>query len=50
MNLRNAYRKISINGIELRAAGVNPYQKVELRTVPDKATNLAESASGIKAD
>lgn len=38
----NAYRKISIDGIELRVAGVDPYQKVELRMVPDKVTNLVE--------
>jgi hypothetical protein len=38
----NAYRKISIDGIELRVAGVDPYQKVELRMIPDKTANLAE--------
>lgn len=38
----NAYRRISIDGIELRVAGVDPYQRVELRMIPDKAANLAE--------
>lgn len=38
----NAYRKISIDGIELRVAGVDPHQRVELRIVPNRATNLAE--------
>jgi hypothetical protein len=37
-----AYRKISIDGIELRVAGVDPYEKVELRMVLDKIANLAE--------
>ncbi len=38
----NAYRKISIDGIELRVSGVDPYERVELRMVPDKATSLTE--------
>jgi len=38
----NAYRKISIDGIELRVAGVDPYQRVELRMVPNKTANLTE--------
>jgi hypothetical protein len=38
----NAYRKISIDGIELRVSGVDPYKRVELRMVPDKATSLTE--------
>lgn len=38
----NAYRKISIDGIELRVSGVDPYQRVELRMVPNKTTNLTE--------
>jgi len=40
--MANAYRKISIDGIELRVAGVDPYQPVELRMVPNKTTNLTE--------
>lgn len=38
----NAYRKISIDGIELRVSGVDPYEKVELRMVPDEDTGLTE--------
>ena len=38
----NAYRKISINGIELRVPGVDPYEKIDLRMVPDQETGLTE--------
>lgn len=38
----NAYRKVSLDGIELRVAGVDPYEKVELRMVPDEKTGLTE--------
>ncbi|HME44067.1 MAG TPA: hypothetical protein VKF36_13335 [Syntrophorhabdales bacterium] len=38
----NAYRKVSIDGIELRVAGADPYQKIELRMVPDHTTMLTE--------
>jgi hypothetical protein len=38
----NAYRKISINDIEFRVPGVDPYQKVDLRMVPDPETGLTE--------
>lgn len=38
----NAYRKISINGIELRVPGVDPYEKVDLRMVPDHEVGLTE--------
>lgn len=38
----NAYRKVSIDGIELRVAGTYPYQKIELRMVPDHTIMLTE--------
>ena len=38
----NAYRKISINGVELRVPGADPYQRIELRMIPDEKTNLTE--------
>lgn len=38
----NAYRKISIDGLELKVPGVDPYEQVELRMVPDKETGLIE--------
>ncbi len=38
----DAYRKISIDGIELRVPGVDPYEKVELRMIPDEETGLTE--------
>ena len=38
----DAYRKVSIDGIELRVPGVDPYEKVELRMIPDKETGLTE--------
>jgi hypothetical protein len=38
----NAYRKISLDGMELRVPGVNPYEKVELRMVPDEETGLTD--------
>jgi hypothetical protein len=40
--ITNAYRRISLDGIELKVPGVDPHQKVELRMVPDKTTNLTE--------
>jgi hypothetical protein len=38
----NAYRKISFNGIEFRVPGVDPYEKVDLKIVPDIESGLAE--------
>ena len=38
----NAYRKVSFDGMELKVPGVNPYEKVELRMVPDGKTGLTE--------
>jgi hypothetical protein len=38
----NAYRKVSIDGIELRVAGADPHQTIELRMVPDPTTLLTE--------
>lgn len=38
----DAYRKVSLDGIELKVSGVDPYEKVELRIIPDKETGLAE--------
>lgn len=38
----NAYRRVSFEGIELKVAGVNPYEKVELRMFPDEETGLTE--------
>lgn len=38
----NAYRKISIDGLELKVPGVDPYEQVELRMVPDKEAGLIE--------
>jgi hypothetical protein len=38
----DAYRKISLHGIEFRVPGVDPYQKVDLRIVPDPENGLAE--------
>ncbi len=32
----DAYRKISIDGLELKVPGTDPYEQVELRMVPDK--------------
>lgn len=38
----NAYRRVSIDGIELKVPGVDPYEKVELRMMPDEETGLTE--------
>jgi len=38
----DAYRKVSIDGIELRVSGVDPYEKIELRMIPDEETGLTE--------
>jgi hypothetical protein len=38
----NAYRKISLNSMEIRVPGVDPYEKVDLRLVPDAETGLTE--------
>ena len=38
----DAYRKVSIDGVELRVSGVDPYEKVELRMIPDEETGLTE--------
>lgn len=38
----DAYRKISIDGIELKVPGVDPYEKVDLRMIPDEETGLTE--------
>jgi hypothetical protein len=38
----NAYRKISLDGMELKVPGVNPYEKVELRMVPNEETGLTD--------
>jgi hypothetical protein len=38
----DAYRKVSLDGIELRVPGVDPYEKVELRMIPDEDTGLTE--------
>lgn len=38
----DAYRKISIDGIELKVPSVDPYEKVELRMIPDEETGLTE--------
>lgn len=38
----NAYRRVSLDGIELKVPGADPYEKVELRMVPDKETGLTE--------
>jgi len=38
----DAYRKISIDGIEMKVPGVDPYERVELRMVPDEETGLTE--------
>lgn len=38
----NAYRRVSFEGIELKVPGVNPYERVELRMVPDEKTGLTE--------
>jgi hypothetical protein len=40
--IMNAYRKISVNDIEFRVPGVDPYEKVDLRMVPDPETGLTE--------
>jgi hypothetical protein len=40
--ITNAYRKISVNDIEFRVPGVDPYEKVDLRMVPDPETGLTE--------
>lgn len=38
----DAYRKVSLDGIELKVSGVDPYEKVELRMIPDEETGLTE--------
>jgi len=38
----NAYRKISLDGMELKVPGVNPYEKVELQMVPNEETGLTD--------
>jgi hypothetical protein len=38
----NAYRKISLNGIEFRVPGVDPHEKIDLKMVPDQETGLTE--------
>ncbi|MBI5748944.1 MAG: hypothetical protein HZA00_07445, partial [Nitrospinae bacterium] len=38
----DAYRRVSIDGIELRVPGVDPYEKIELRMIPDEETGLTE--------
>lgn len=38
----NAYRKISFEGMELKVPGVNPFEKIELRMVPDEKTGLTD--------
>ena len=38
----NAYRKVSINGIDLKVPGVDPYKPVDLRMAPDPETGLTE--------
>lgn len=37
----NAYRKISFEGLELKVP-VNPYEKVELRIIPDEESQMTE--------
>lgn len=37
----NAYRKISFEGLELKVP-VNPYEKVELRIIPDEQSQMTE--------
>lgn len=38
----DAYRRVSLDGIELKVPGVDPYEKVELRMIPDEETGLTE--------
>lgn len=38
----NAYRKISINRLELKVSGVPIRERVQLRIIPDKESGLAE--------
>jgi len=38
----NAYRKISINNLALKVNGAIPFERIQLRIVPDKKTGLAE--------
>lgn len=38
----NAYRKISINNLELNVSGVPIRERVSLRIVPDKKSGLAK--------
>ena len=38
----NAYRKISFNNLQLKAHGVPIREKVQLRIIPDKESELAE--------
>jgi hypothetical protein len=40
--ITNSYRKISLNGIELRVPGVDPHEKVDLRMIPDSEKGLTE--------
>ena len=38
----NAYRKISINKLELKVSGTPIREQVQLRIIPDKESGLAE--------
>jgi hypothetical protein len=38
----NAYRKISLSGMEFRVPGVNPHETVDLKMVPDPETGLTD--------
>lgn len=40
--ITDAYRKISLDGVELKVPGINPHEKVELRMIPEEETGLTE--------
>jgi hypothetical protein len=40
--ITDGYRKISFDGMELKVPGVNPYEKVQIRMIPDEETGLTE--------
>ena len=38
----NAYRKVSINNLELKVSGAPLHDKIQLRIIPDKESGLSE--------
>jgi len=38
----NPYRKVSINNLELKVPGAPLHEKIQLRIIPDKESDLSE--------